>query len=123
MFATESCSDPCPLITGTRFRVVDQLFQASSFQENHPPHGARLDGPSWCARAENESNSWIEVLFGTDVVITAIQTSGRENFYVESILVYYGQVGQELQNITVDQEFRMPNVGIIDTHFYFVCAQ
>ncbi|XP_064407088.1 uncharacterized protein LOC135351902 [Halichondria panicea] len=90
------------LILGGKYRVEDEQFTASSsFSEDYLPHEARLGGNSWCAESSDTEN-WIQVDFGTDVIIQELLIGGdggAAQFYVNLFRIEYGPNSDQLSSI------------------------
>ena len=88
----ESCSDGTTqrLISGSRYRVQDQFFEADSDAGRHSPDQVRLEEASWCSSHTPSKPPWLQVTFGMDVNISIIQTGGMDNYYVTSFEIHVG---------------------------------
>ena len=102
-----TCSGPPVALTnGGRFRVEDKQFRASSSYSSdaYLPYHARITSYSWCS-AEVQQPHWIEVDFGTNVIINEIQIGGYDGFsdhYLTMFQVQFGQVSGQLTSIVED---------------------
>ncbi len=72
---TESCHES--LLSGTRYRVQDNFFSASSEDGGYPAHAARLDGDSWCSQDPPLlQQPFLQITFETAVNISVLRIGG-----------------------------------------------
>ena len=100
---TTSCpGSPVALTNGDRFRVEDEQFRASSsYSDEFLPYHARITSDSWCS-AEVQQPHWIEVDFGTNVIIHEIQIGGHDGFFISNsyLTMFQVQFGQDSGQLT-----------------------
>ena len=111
----ESCLDGTTerLISGSRFRVQDQFFEADSYANlDTSPQQARLDGRSWCSGLGSERH-WIQVTFGMEVNISIIQTNSRySDYYLTKFEVHVGDGTKgNIHPLTISDDSLEPIVG------------
>lgn len=89
--STDSCQTPQALLTGTIYRVVDRYWTASgSLNSTYPPYEARLNGNGWCANRQGFSIPWLQVEFGTPVLISSFEIHGDDELgYIHSFQFQY----------------------------------
>ena len=79
----------------------EQFTASSSFSEHYLPHEARLGGTSWCAESSDTEN-WIQVDFGADVIIQELLIGGNGGntvFYVNQYILEHGPNSDQLSSI------------------------
>ena len=65
------------MISGTRYRVQNQFFRASTQDSSYPATSARLDGTSWCSLSTDSLlRPYLEITFGTAVNISTLRIGG-----------------------------------------------
>ena len=79
-------------------RIPDSLITASSYYNPKlSPSNARLNADrAWCAEV-NDANQWLQVDFFWTVIVSRIQTQGRQNAHqwVTKFTVSYRQDGNQ----------------------------
>ncbi|XP_038060028.1 lactadherin-like [Patiria miniata] len=96
-------------------RIPDASITASSFfynLANYAPHRARLNfqggiSSAWASAGPSDPNPWIQVDFGTSVIVTGVITQGRgdspyDNQLVSEFKVAYSNDGQEWTYVTAE---------------------
>ena len=80
LFVIMSITEPCTeegLISGTRYRVQNQFFRASTQDSSYPATSARLDSTSWCSLSTDSLlRPYLEITFGTAVNISSLRIGG-----------------------------------------------
>ena len=110
------------VISGSRYRVQDQFFEADFVDKIYAPQQARLEGNSWCSSDTLTASSeppWLQVTFGMDTNISIIQTGGYHggfflNYYVTRFEVHIGD-GTEggLHPLTLSDSSMQPMVRYV----------
>ena len=81
-------------------RIPDSLITASSsYDRSLSPSNARLNADrAWCAKGK-DPNPWLQVDFIWTVIVSRIQTQGRQNYnqWVKKFTVSYKQDGNSFQ--------------------------
>ncbi len=64
-------------MSGSKFRVQDRFFSASSEASSNPASGARLAGASWCSQEPYQRKQpFLQIRFGAAVNISVLRISG-----------------------------------------------
>ena len=106
------CSSECatlvPLIAGNQYKVTDDQLTASSFlNTTHLPCDARLpSGSAWCAR---DSEPWLQVDFGADIVVHTLSISGSSFSHVTSFQIQSTTASSG--ELLTTQESEIPHVS------------
>ena len=91
-------------MSGPRYSVNNQLFTAESVDSIYTPQEVRLEGMSWCSRftLTSESDTWLQINFGTEVNIATIRTAGFDgfNFYIINFRIDIENSIGELEPLT-----------------------
>ena len=97
------------LYLGIQYGDFDGKIKASSsYDANHDVRGCKLNiimpkehSSAWCA-SQSDKNPWIQVNFGTKLLITGVSIQGRGdcNQYITKFRVLYSNDGHNFFNIS-----------------------
>ena len=95
-------------------RIPDSLITASYYNSPTSPSKARLNASAaWCTKV-NDPNSWLQVDFFWTVIVSRIQTQGRQNVnqWVTKFTVSYRQDGNSFQPYKENDVVKVESINL-----------